>query len=92
MASTVRIATVVDFEGLEVQYLHEEALKHAAHSLSLKLESHWLPSGALLDPDYVTDLANFDGICTGPGNPLVREGALQAVQFARQQNWPMLST
>jgi CTP synthase (UTP-ammonia lyase) len=92
MRLVVRLANVVDFEGLEVQYYHEEALKHAADSLGMSVESHWLPTSSLVDADHRADLVNYDGIGTGPGNPLVREGALRALQFARERNWPMLAT
>lgn len=93
MSKAIRIGTIIDFRpGLAVQQAHKDALKHAADYLCLTVESHWVPTAALLEPEGQAELASFDGICTGPGNPEVRQGALLAVQYAREHDRPMLST
>ena len=70
-----------------------EALTHTADSLSIPLEYTWLPTETLNNEGAESTLRNFHGLWLAPGSPYAStEGALQAIQFAREQGWPFIGT
>ena len=69
------------------------ALGHAADCLSIKLNVCWLPTQSMLEPEYHKKLEQFAGLWAAPGSPYQSmDGALRAIQFAREMNRPFLGT
>ncbi len=69
------------------------ALSHAAGSLSVTLDSSWLPTQLLDRESSATTLKQFDALWCGPGSPYrSMTGALQAIRFAREEGWPFIGT
>jgi CTP synthase (UTP-ammonia lyase) len=70
-----------------------EALGHAAHSVSASVDFSWLPTPSLEDQSVGTSLGRFDAIWCAPGSPYrSMDGALRAVRFAREMGWPFIGT
>jgi CTP synthase (UTP-ammonia lyase) len=70
-----------------------QALGHAAAALSLLLDSSWLPTQSLANGFVETTLEQFDALWCAPGSPYKSmNGALRAIQFAREKGWPFIGT
>ncbi len=71
----------------------DEALKHAADSLGLKVNVTWLPTPSLVARAALWDLDRFDGLWASPGGPYRSdEGALLAIKQARLFDKPFIGT
>ena len=69
------------------------ALDHAAGALSVTLTCSWLPTPSLEGASSETTLEQFDALWCAPGSPYASmEGALRAIRFAREGDWPFLGT
>ena len=70
-----------------------EALNHAAVTLSVPLNYTWLPTVTLEDQSFKTKLKKFDAFWCAPGGPYEsRRGALEAIRFAREEHVPFIAT
>ena len=70
-----------------------EALNHAADTLSISLNSTWLPTVTLDIQPLKTTLKEFDALWCAPGGPYrSRRGALEAIRFAREKQIPFFAT
>jgi CTP synthase (UTP-ammonia lyase) len=70
-----------------------ESLKHAGNALSVSVDFDWLSTLSLASQAGGTILRQFDALWCAPGSPYKSmEGALQAVQFARENVWPFFAT
>jgi CTP synthase (UTP-ammonia lyase) len=68
-----------------------EAINHAGDALGIFVETQWL-STKLLEKQLAT-LAQFDALWCSPASPYQSmDGALQAIRFAREQEYPFLGT
>lgn len=94
MKETVKIGIIGDFNpSLQSHPPTNEALNHAAHSLSLPLTIDWLPTQWLLKLESLKVLERFDGLWASPGTPYKSmEGALRGIQFARERSRPFIGT
>lgn len=94
MSAAVRIGIIGDFESTRRSHLATNAaLDHAAQHLSADLEVCWVPTPSFLDPRGLKTLERYDGLWASPGSPYQSmEGALLAIQFAREQDWPFVGT
>jgi CTP synthase (UTP-ammonia lyase) len=92
MNRPLRIGVIGDFDpGYPSHIATNEALQHAADALTLPLERAWLPT-PMLDGD-ITPLEPYDGLWCSPGSPYKSmEGALKAIQFAREHDRPFVGT
>jgi CTP synthase (UTP-ammonia lyase) len=90
----IRIAILGDFNpGFRSHHATNDSLQHAAHRLGCPVESVWVPTPSLLEPDRRVRLESFDGIWASPGSPYKSfEGMLKGIEFARVHNWPFLGT
>jgi CTP synthase (UTP-ammonia lyase) len=71
----------------------DEALSHAARALSVTAQSSWLPTQQLAEGPVHTALSQFDALWCSSGGPYEStEGALAAIQFAREEGWPFIGT
>jgi len=65
------------------------ALEHTARALSVGMEPAWLPTREMAE----TDLTRFHGLLCAPGSPYKSiNGALTAIRFCRERNWPFVGT
>ena len=70
-----------------------EALNHAAQFLSKSLDFAWLPTSSLTGESRAATLKKFDALWCAPGSPYKSmNGALRAIRFAREHDWPFVGT
>ncbi|MHB8131197.1 MAG: CTP synthase C-terminal region-related (seleno)protein [Mobilitalea sp.] len=69
-----------------------EAIKHCANKLGLTQETKWLSTN-LLEEGTKQKLSCFDGLWCAPGSPYKSMlGAINAIKFARENNYPFIGT
>lgn len=91
MDSKVRIGIIGDYDGRPSHIATDNALKHSAEQLQLTVEAEWLPT-SLFD-ESVTKLKEYDGLWCAPGSPYQSmNGAIRAIRFARENNYPFIGT
>ena len=91
MNSKIRIGIIGDYDGRPSHLATEEALKHAAKKLSIEVDFDWLPTVSFdLSQD---ELQYYDGLWCAPGSPYKSmNGAINAIKFAREHNYPFIGT
>jgi CTP synthase (UTP-ammonia lyase) len=91
---TISIGIIGDFDPSSHSHPPtNQALKHAADSLSIPLTVDWLPTESLMKPESLKVLERFDGLWASPGSPYKSmEGALRGIQFARERSRPFIGT
>lgn len=89
----IRVGIVGDFKPDSVYHrATNEALAHAAHSMSATVNCTWVPTPSL-DQDAEATLGQFDALWCAPGSPYESmEGALQGIRFAREKDRPFFGT
>ena len=94
MTQPVRIGIVGDYNQDSRSHIAtNEALTHAAESLSIALEYDWLPTQTLAAERVDRTLRKFNGLWAAPGSPYSStDGALNSIRFAREQGWPFIGT
>ncbi len=94
MSDAVRIGILGDFNSESRSHLAiNAALEHTARKLEMKVESEWLPTPSLVEPDAEKKLESFDGLWATPGSPYKSfDGMLKGIEFARRRDWPFLGT
>ena len=94
MNDAVRIGILGDFNPeFRSHHATNDALQHAAAKLKLKLESQWIPTPSVLEPNSYRMLEGFDGLWASPGSPYKSfEGMLKGIEFARRRDWPFVAT
>jgi CTP synthase (UTP-ammonia lyase) len=90
----VKVGVIGDYDpSLRNHIATNEALGHAATALSVSLTSSWIPTQSLAKGPIGTALKPFHALWCAPGSPYKSmDGALQAIQFAREQGWPFMGT
>jgi CTP synthase (UTP-ammonia lyase) len=93
MPSSIRIGLIGDYDPTkETHQVTSAALDHAAAQLGRPLEAVWLPTSSL-DPLPADAVRSYDGLWCAPGSPYhSMTGALNAIRWAREQDWPLLGT
>src|SRR6266702_5606417 len=94
VADSVRIGILGDFQPKAPNLpAIEKSLQHAAAKLSLPVESAWISTPSVLEPEAQRMLESFDGIWAAPGSPYKSfDGMLKGIEFARRRDWPFLGT
>jgi len=94
MNRTLRVGIIGDFDPKYPSHIAtNEALSHAARAVSLSVDSSWLPTQSLDDEGSETVLEQFDALWCAPGSPYKSmNGALRAIRFAREHDWPFVGT
>jgi len=89
-----RIAVIGDFNPTyEAHVTNAGALRLAAESLGIEVESQWHATAALGMGNIPRALGAYDGVWLVPGSPyLDRAAALEAIRFARESGRPFLGT
>ena len=87
-----RVALLGDFNpNVTAHRAIPEALKLAAAQLHVAVESVWIHSTALQNPQQ--QLREFDGIWVVPASPYANtEGVLEAIRYAREKQIPFLGS
>ena len=69
------------------------ALIQAAETLSLSVDTSWIPTESLEAGPLEKRLNPFDALWSAPGSPYrSMAGALRGIRFARENGWPFLGT
>jgi CTP synthase (UTP-ammonia lyase) len=90
----VRIGILGDFNpAFRSHDATNDSLQHAAKKLGYPVESEWVSTPSLLEPDRKPSLESFDGLWAAPGSPYKSfDGMLKGIEFARVHDWPFLAT
>jgi len=94
VSDAVRIGILGDFNPeFRSHHATNEALQHASATLNLPVESEWISTPSVLEPNAQKMLESFDGIWAAPGSPYKSfDGMLKGIEFARRRDWPFLGT
>ena len=94
MNDLLRVGIIGDFDPhLRYHLATNEALRHAAHTLSVRVDTAWLPTESLDNADCEATLKRFDALWCAPASPYKSmRGALKAIQWAREKDWPFIGT
>jgi CTP synthase (UTP-ammonia lyase) len=94
MSCLLRVGVIGDFNPqLRYHLATNEALSHAAHTLSLRVDTTWLPTESLDNADCEATLKRYDALWCAPASPYKSmHGALNAIQWAREKDWPFIGT
>ena len=94
MSEPIRIGVLGDFNPeFRSHHATNDSLQHAARKLGMAVESVWLPTPSLLEPNAAVNLESFDGLWASPGSPYKSfDGMLKGIEFARVHDWPFLAT
>ena len=92
MSAKLRIGVIADFNPeLRPHQVINEVLDHTSQALSVPIEVEWIPTESLAES--VTTLEPFDALWSGTGSPFKSlEGALNAIRFGRERNYPFIGT
>jgi CTP synthase (UTP-ammonia lyase) len=94
MNQPVKVGIIGDFDPNRRSHIAtNEALGHAATALSVTVECSWLPTQSLDDEGSEAMLQPFDALWCAPASPYKSmHGALRAIRFAREKDWPFIGT
>jgi CTP synthase (UTP-ammonia lyase) len=95
MNPRVKIGIIGDYDPAKY-FSHtatNESLRHAGSALSVSVDYSWLRTSSLISPSREATLKPFDALWCAPGSPYKSmDGALLAIQFARENGWPFFAT
>jgi CTP synthase (UTP-ammonia lyase) len=94
VSDAVRIGILGDFnKEFRSHHATNDAIQHAARKLQMQVESQWVPTPTLVEPEAAKRLESFDGLWASAGSPYKSfDGMLNGIQFARTRDWPFLGT
>lgn len=91
-STIIKIGIIGDYDGRPSHIATNEAIAHCASHLDLKVESHWIATDTL-EESVDERLKDFDALWCAPGSPYKSaQGAMNAIQFARENNYPFIGT
>ncbi len=92
MSSVIRLGIIGDYDGRPSHLATEEAVKHCASKMNCSVKTDWLPTETFAKGE-VQILNQYDGLWCAPGSPYQSmAGAIYAIQFARENNYPFIGT
>lgn len=93
MTLSIRFGLIGDYNpAFRPHQATVEALQHVAGQLNRSIDVTWLPT-TTLDPLPTATLEQFDALWCTPGSPFQSMiGALNGIQYAREQRVPLLGT
>ena len=94
MSRSLQVGIIGDYDANRLSHIAtNEALGHAARALSVMVACTWLPTLSLNEPGSEATLQSFDALWCAPGSPYKSlDGALRAIRFAREHDWPFIGT
>lgn len=92
MKQSVKIGIIGDFNPDYPSHIAtNEAINHAGDALGISVDVQWLPTKAL--EKQPAPLEQFDALWCSPGSPYQSmAGALKAIRFAREKDYPFIGT
>ena len=92
MKQSLKIGIIGDFNPDYTSHVAtNEAISHAGNALGISVDVQWLPT-IDLEKNSVA-LEQFHGLWCSPGSPYKSmSGALEAIRFARENDYPFLGT
>jgi len=93
VSNSIKIGIIGDYDSQRPSHkATNEALNHCADYLGINLEIQWLPTESL-EGDVDASISEFHGLWCAPGSPYKSmRGALNAIRFARENNYPFIGT
>jgi CTP synthase (UTP-ammonia lyase) len=93
MNQQVEVGIIGEYDpNLRHHIATNEALNHAASALSISLKLSWISTQSLSIGSVEDVLKSFHGIWGAPGHYKSMDGALRAIQFAREYRLPFIGT
>lgn len=94
MIQSVNIGIIGDYnQDFRPHQATNTALKDSAQYLGINLEFKWLPTLSFEEQPVKKTLQEFDALWCAPGSPYQSmNGALKAIQFARESQLPLIGT
>ncbi len=93
MNQSLKIGIIGDFDkGRSSQLKTDEALDHVSKRLSIAIDAVWLPTKSLEKRTVTIKLREFHALWAGPGDYENPDGAIKAIRFCREQQWPFFGT
>lgn len=94
MKQAVKIGIIGDYDPAKTSHpATEEAIRHAASRLSLRVDVTWIPTPSLLIEENLQGLEQYHALWGGSGSPYrSTEGALKGIRRARELNRPFIAT
>jgi CTP synthase (UTP-ammonia lyase) len=94
MVQDLNVGVIGDFDPNKLSHAPtNEALKHAADHLGLKVNIEWLPTPSLVPLAARMQFDRYDALWASPGSPYrSMEGALLAIRQARLWGKPFIGT
>jgi len=94
MHQEVNVGIIGDYDPHSRYHIAtDEALGHAAKTLSISLRPAWIPTQSIAKGSVERNLKPFHALWCAPGSPYKNmDGALLAIQFARERGWPFIGT
>jgi CTP synthase (UTP-ammonia lyase) len=88
----IKIGVIGDYDGRPSHIATNEAIKHCALYLGLRQETQWISTDSI-ENGSGQSLNGFDALWCAPGSPYKSaQGAMNAIQFARENNYPFMGT
>lgn len=93
MEQAIKVGVIGDFSPDNHTHIAtNEAIYHTAENLAISVDACWLPTRSL-ENHTNSSLEKFDAFWCSPGSPYQSmAGALLAIQFAREQDYPFIGT
>ena len=92
MSDAIRIGIIGDYDGRPSHIATNEAIIHCASYLGIKQYTHWIDTDLLVE-SFEEKVSSFDALWCAPGSPYKSaQGAMNAIQFARENNYPFIGT
>jgi CTP synthase (UTP-ammonia lyase) len=94
MSTIIKVRIIGDFDPLKVSHLAtNEAILHAAKSLSVETDIAWLSTPSMLTQEGPQHLKEADCIWASSGSPYASmDGMLRGIQIARELERPFIGT
>ena len=94
MNQPLKIGIIGEFDASRPSHrATNDALRHAASKSSVDLAIDWLPTPPLAGDDGNQHLQRFDALWCAPGGQYESiDGAMAAIRFARERDWPFFAT
>ncbi|ETX01561.1 MAG: hypothetical protein ETSY1_06885 [Candidatus Entotheonella factor] len=88
------IGIIGDFDAANPTHAATNAaLQHAAHALSTPIDIAWLSTPPYESEEQIHALKAYHGLWGAPGSPYEsRDGAINAIRYAREHDIPFLGT
>ena len=92
VADQIKIGIIGDYDANRPAHIAtNEALNHCAKHMGIDIRLQWLGTESLeIDVEKINN--GFDGFWCSPGEYKSPDGAINAIRFARENNFPFIGT